>query len=129
MTLLCLNSCELDLIGDSGGGDDPIPVYQTEILEIRMTPDTVAVNDTLLIECIIKDSLDTRFVFQWGLNEARIVPVNGRTDGSIIRWVASDIPDNDEARERIAIVAVDNGSIDSLKATKSFTIIVKRQGE
>ena len=52
----------------SGLGPDPDPVPQTQVLAINLYPDTVAVGDTVLIDCIIKDSLDKSFKFYWDLS-------------------------------------------------------------
>ena len=66
----------------------PPPPAQTRVLGIRLDPDTVAVADTVLIHAVIEDSLDTRFRFLWGMQESTMLPVDGRMDGSRIRFVA-----------------------------------------
>lgn len=121
--LILFNGC--DAYGTRGTPPDPPPEPQTEILEIRLDPDTVAVGDTVLIHAVIRDSLDSRFVYDWRLNEARIVPVNGITTGPKIRYIAPRT--SDVAGEVIDVsggVEIDNGSTDSTKVTENFDIPV-----
>lgn len=106
-----------------GTPPDPEPPPQTEILEIRLDPDTVAVGDTVLIHVVIRDSLDTRFVYEWGLDEDRVVPVDGTTMGPKIRYIAprsSDVSGEVDPIRRS--VEIDNGSTDSTKVVESFRI-------
>lgn len=109
------------------GTPDPEPVPQTEILEIRLTPDTVAVGDTVLIHCLIKDSLDTRFNFFWNLDKERTVSVNGKIDGPRIKWWAKGFEylELGEVQSLTTSVRVDNNSEDSVSVTEVFQIDIK----
>ncbi len=66
------------LTKDYGSGDDPGigGPYQTRILKVLVQPDTVARGDTTRITCVIKDSLDKRFIFVWQLQYGK--PINVR---------------------------------------------------
>ena len=103
------------------GTTDPDPIPQTKVLSINLYPDTVAVGDTVLIHCIIEDSLDMRFKFYWGFGSP--IPVNGTIYGSRIKWEAkstSDIPG--EVRNGNTGVRIDNGSADLLPVTELISI-------
>lgn len=108
------------------GTPDPEPIPQTRVLEIKLTPDTVAVGDTVLIHCVIEDSLDSRFKFYWNLGEERTIPVNGSFTGPRIKWWAKGFEhlDSGEVQTPIRGVRVDNGSQDSITDYKSFEIPV-----
>ena len=117
--LLVLSGCG-DLFGSP---PDPPQELQTEILEIRLMPDTVAVGDTLLIHAIISDSLDSRFKYFWGLGD--LIPVNGTTVGPKIRFIAPRTSDvAGEVSPVTSSVRVDNASTDSLAVTELFDIPV-----
>ena len=121
--LILLNGC--DAFGTRGTPPDPPPAPQTEILDIRLDPDTVVVGDTVLIHAVIRDSLDSRFVYDWRLNEDRVVPVNGTTMGPKIRYVAPRTSDvTGEVIDVSGGVEIDNGSTDSTKVTENFDIPV-----
>ncbi|WP_138432015.1 hypothetical protein [Fodinibius saliphilus] len=125
---LLLAMLVLFLVANCGTGPDPEPIPQTEILEIRLTPDTAAVGDTVLIHCVIEDSLDERFKFYWSLDEERLIPINGTITGPKIRWKASGF-EYLEAGEVTIVggdVRVDNGSEDSVAVTKLIDIPVKQ---
>lgn len=64
----------------------PGPAPQTRVVGVRLSPDTVAALDTVLIHVLIEDSLDTRFRFLWGMPNT--LPVDGRLDGLRIRHIA-----------------------------------------
>ncbi len=72
---LITSSC---LTKDYGSGDDPGigGPYQTRILKVLVQPDTVAQGDTTRITCVIKDSLDKRFIFVWQFDMEK--PINVR---------------------------------------------------
>lgn len=61
-------SC-LDMSGMFDSDDDyspsPPPIYNTEILRVDITPNPVMAGDSVLFTCIITDSLDPAFKFQW----------------------------------------------------------------
>jgi len=123
LAFLLLAATGCDAAPPFGTPPDPPPPPQTEILEIRLDPDTVAVGDTVLIHAVIRDSLDSRFVYEWGLNEDRVVPVNGTTMGPRIRFVAPQSSDTPGVVDPIgAYVEVDNGSTDSTTVLESFRI-------
>ncbi len=103
------------------GTTDPDPIPQTKVLSINLYPDTVAVGDTVLIHCIIEDSLDIRFKFYWGFGSP--IPVNGTIHGSKIRYKAKSTSDIPGVVEDVAtVVRIDNGSMDSVSITKVFRI-------
>ena len=55
----------------AGCGEGAYPEYGpvTEFIEFRYEPsDTVTVGDTLIIHCVIKDSLDTSMGYDWIFN-------------------------------------------------------------
>jgi len=124
-TLLSIIVLACDIQIGSGGGE-PVPIPQTKVLEIRMTPDTVAVNDTLLIECIIEDSLDSRFKFDWRLEEFRKEPVEGKLDGNKIKWVAKNLNFQSDTFQLFGSVIIDNGSKDSIEVRETISIIIKK---
>lgn len=107
-------------------GPDPEPVfdYQTEFVDIIVTPDTVAVGDTVLIHAIIKDSLDTKFTFNWTMQ--KLIPVNGKIDGSMIKWKAIRFTNNEGevVRYRRAVEA-DNGDNSKDTPVRRFDIYIK----
>jgi len=100
--------------GVGQSGTDTTKPPQTRILRIDMTPDTVVSRDTMLIHCVIQDSLDTRFKFNWLLGTDTLA-VNGTVIGSYINYVAPSF--NNMKKGTIFIVSgtvgVDNGSSDS----------------
>jgi len=104
----------------------------TEILRIELTPDTLIVGDTLLIRCVVKDSLDPELLFSWGLASERIVPVNGKTDNSVIRWHTGELnlfankPDSVKISSVFPYVIVSKTGEYS-DVIKSFNIYIKRQ--
>ena len=104
----------------------------TEILRIELTPDTLIMGDTLLIRCVVKDSLDPALLFSWNLANERIVPVNGKTDSSVIRWNAGDLdwfgnrPDSVKKMYLLTNVRVSKQGEYS-ESTEYFKIYLKRQ--
>ena len=103
----------------------------TEILRIELTPDTLIMGDTLLIRCVVKDSLDPALLFSWNLANERIVPVNGKKDSNVIRWHAGDLnlfankPDSVKISSVFPYVMVSKTSEYS-DVIKSFNIYIKR---
>ena len=77
---------------DAGGvyspPPDPLPPPPTRVVRLTLDPDTVVVGDTALFHVVIEDSLDTGFRYVWSSPEERLVPVDGRTDGPRVRWIA-----------------------------------------
>lgn len=123
LSIFFIITCDIQF---GGGKGDPVPIPQTTVLEIRMTPDTVAVNDTLLIECIIKDSLDSRFKFDWRLNDFRLEPVEGKLDGNKIKWIAKNLNFQSDTFQLFGSVIIDNGSKDSVEVRETISIIIKK---
>lgn len=118
---LLLGSCGL---GSYEGRPDDDPVPQTEILRFELTPDTVATEDTVLIHCVIEDSLDERFEYRWKLGSDTLA-VNGTILGPRIRWIAPDLNiSQGEVQESSAGIIIDNGSRDSAIVEGSFQIPV-----
>ncbi|MEX0779094.1 MAG: hypothetical protein WD491_00070 [Balneolales bacterium] len=70
------------------GGGLPEPPYQTEILEVRVEPDTVAAGDSVRFTCVIKDSLDDRFIYNWVIRN--VAPTS--TESNSITIKAPDKP-------------------------------------
>jgi hypothetical protein len=91
---------------------------QTQIIEVRVAPNPVAVGDTATFTCIIEDSLDERFRFQWGIEGDGSLQ-DTVTKENIFKWVAPNNP-----KKYLHTVDVDNGAQDSLPTGKSFTVTV-----
>jgi hypothetical protein len=98
---------------------DPSPPLQTRILQVKVEPNPVTMGDTATFTCIIADSLDERFRFEWGI----------AGDGSLkdtvtlknqFKWEAPN-----EIKEYLHTVNVNNGTEpDSIPTSKSFTVNV-----
>ena len=83
--LSALAACD---VGPVTTPPDPPAPAQTRVVRLTLSPDTVAVGDTTLIHVVIKDSLDARFRYEWGIDRSYRLPVDGRLDGSQIRFIA-----------------------------------------
>lgn len=120
------SSCHIFDSYEGRPDDDPVP--QTKILRFELTPDTVLVNDTLLVHCVIEDSLDTSFEFNWKIRLGEVVPINGSITNDKIKWVASgfDYLDSGEVANISTGVIIDNGSEDSSFVHGTFNIIVRQ---
>lgn len=108
------------------GSPDPDPEfdYQTEFVDIIVTPDTVAVGDTVLIHAIIKDSFDTNFIYSWSLNDP--IPVNGKINGPMIKWKATRYTNNEgEVVRTSSSVEADNGDTSKDSPIERFFIYIK----
>ncbi|MEM9665813.1 MAG: hypothetical protein AAF970_12810 [Bacteroidota bacterium] len=90
MLTLSLTGCDIGLEGDPTG-DDRFP-FVTEILEIRVEPSLLAVGDTTLITCVVRDSTNDQLRFIWGVPGfgGAALPVNGSLEGPQVKWVAPD---------------------------------------
>lgn len=87
-------------------------------------PSPVAVGDTVTLKAVIRDSLDERFRFEWGLPD--LIPVDGSTSGPVVRWKATRTSDTPgEITSVIASVEIDNGSRDSIPPVMAFQIPVR----
>jgi hypothetical protein len=116
-----LHACNFP--SDSGG--DELRPPQTEILDVRVQPDTVAPGDTASLTCVIEDSLDERFLFRWDIDKGEVLGAKKENNFFIseddnIRWIAP----SKESSYLIGVIA-DNGSEDSLSAREGFTIVVE----
>ncbi len=124
------------LTKDYGSGDDPGigGPYQTRILKVLVQPDTVAQGDTTRITCVIKDSLDKRFIFVWFFLVGKTIntrdttwepPSNyiGQSSGhrNYIDWVAP----TDTSGFFGITVRVDNRTKDSVAVESGNAVIVK----
>jgi hypothetical protein len=83
---------------------------------VRVEPNPVAASDTATFICIIEDSLDKRFRFEWGFQG---VIGDTITDENFIHWKA---PDTSGTFNHT--VEVFNGSQDSVAPGRSFSIEV-----
>lgn len=99
---------------------DPQPPLQTVILEMQVEPNPVAVNDTATFTCIIEDSLDDWFRYDWNFGSQ--TAEDTVTQQNWITWQAPDT-----AGTFLHSVSVSNGSQDSLPDSRSFTIRVVGQ--
>jgi len=71
---------------DGGTGEFP---PATEILRVEVEPNPVAVGDTAVFTCVIEDSLESGFRFQWFLPGIE----GATTDTNQYRWGAPAEPD------------------------------------
>jgi len=132
LVLTSLNACET--LGDP---DPEEPTYPpaTTILRVELTPDTLVQGDTLTLKCVVKDSLDPNLRFDWSLSSTRIIPVNGRTDQSVVKWHTGDsdyfmnLPDSIEISGPRSAVYVDkiHETVKYEQVVKNFTIYIKRK--
>ena len=97
---------------------DPEPPLQTLILGVTVDPNPVAIGDTATFTCIIEDSLDKRFKFEWGIEGDESLR-DTVTEKNIFKWLAPDNP-----KEYLHTVHANNGSQDSVAPGRSFTITV-----
>jgi len=98
----------------------PEPPPQTQILRIDIIPnDTLAPGDTATFRCVIADSLDTRFIFTWGIDKKNGTELI-KTDTNSIQWVA---PKNSKIYTHN--VSVNNGSKDSTSVFQYFDVYVR----
>ncbi len=107
----------MTLLEACGSGEGPDTYYppQTKIVRIDLTPDTVATQDTVLIHCVIKDSLDKRFTYTWLLGKDTLA-VNGTVTGPYIKFIAPAFSTRPKGTVVMFLggVSVDDGSSDSL---------------
>ncbi|SMO94182.1 hypothetical protein [Gracilimonas mengyeensis] len=114
---------------ESCGVPDPEPTYdyQTEILEVNVTPDTVVVGDTVLFHCVIEDSLDPSFKFNWiSIPEEDLIPVNGKVNGPKVKWQAEPYAGSPGENVRVRFtVIVDNGDESKDQPTETFYFYIQ----
>ncbi|MEQ9308254.1 MAG: hypothetical protein RLN90_02300 [Balneolaceae bacterium] len=126
--VLLLSGCDISFPGSAG---DPEPIFQTTILSINFSPDTLIVGDTLTIHCLISDSLDERFKFNWNLGSDRTLPVNGVLDGNKIRWRSKENDLNGFVGEVVlfsgSVEVVNPSDTINLKVVESFVIKIKQR--
>jgi hypothetical protein len=97
-----------------GGGENP-PVFQTEILEVRVEPNPVAVGDTTTLTVIIEDSLDTSFRFSW------FIPgPDTTTEINQLLWIADIDPGTHSA-----VVSADNGNYENSRQPVAEEFIIE----
>ena len=89
--LLSAGGCDIGFPGGGNPGDDGPPPLQTQIFEMRVEPDTVAVGDTARFTAVTKDSTDSRFGFHWSFGAGS--PNGAVTKDSTVLWTA---PEEDE---------------------------------
>ena len=112
---------------NDGGGDQEHPP-QTQILDVKVQPDTVAPGDTASFTCIIKDSTDKRFKFYWVVDTGEVIGAEKQnvgsneyvSEGNYIKWVAPNKRD-----QYLLGVIVNNGTKDSVEVREGFLIVVK----
>lgn len=111
VTVLLLSGC------DSFGGDEYRPKV-TEILEVRVEPNPVAVGDTAVFTCVVEDSTDTTLSFVWFLGEKVdttrtnqtkwIAPSETRTYSHKVRVVRPGDASVQSTQERFTVTVTDN---------------------
>jgi hypothetical protein len=89
---------------------------QTDILDVRVEPNPVAVGDTTVFTCVIADSLDERFEFRWVGGGGDLVETS--TEDSTALWVVPDTPG-----EYRAGVTADKDT-DGAPPSRTFTVTV-----
>ena len=123
---LALAACDVSLGPPPSTPPDPPAPLQTRVERVELSPDTVAVGDTVLIHVVIRDSLDTSFRYIWGMPRKSMIPVDGRLDGPRVRVVA---PRTSEVPGRVVpagtSVYVTNGVQGSRGVTYSFSIPIR----
>jgi hypothetical protein len=111
---LLLTGCDLEGIGGTNPG--PGPASQTDILDVRVEPNPVAVGDTAVFTCAIADSTDERFEFRWAFSAGT---ENGAvTMDNTYLWKAPNEPG--EYRHRVGA----NNGTDAAPPSRSFTVTV-----
>jgi hypothetical protein len=111
---LLLTGCDLEGIGGTNPG--PGPASQTDILDVRVEPNPVAVGDTAVFTCVIADSTDERFEFRWAFSAGT---ENGAvTMDNTYLWRAPNEPG--EYRHRVGA----NNGTDAAPPSRSFTVTV-----
>lgn len=85
---LLLTGCDLEGIGGTNPG--PGQASQTDILDVRVEPNPVAVGDTAVFTCVLADSTDKRFKFRWVGGRGAVVETP--TEDRSALWIAPDTP-------------------------------------
>jgi len=111
---LLLTGCDLEGIGGTNPGLGP--ASQTDILDVRVEPNPVAVGDTAVFTCAIADSTDERFEFRWVGGGGDVVETP--TEDSTALWIAPDA----SGVYRPGVTA-DNGT-DGAPPSRTFTVTV-----
>jgi len=110
---LLLTGCDLEGIGGTNPGKGQ---SQTNILDVRVEPNPVAVGDTAVFSCAIADSTDERFEFRWVGGGGDVVETP--TEDSTTLWVAPDASGVYHPG-----VTADNGT-DGAPPSRTFTVTV-----
>jgi len=112
MPFVILSSCSGPWSGD---WDRPIPL--TEILAIEYNPEHIVVGDSVRFKCVIRDSLDESYHFDWRFT----------TDSFLLRKVSDDpyitVLFDSAGVYQVRIVA-DNSQFNNLGVVKNLTITV-----
>lgn len=93
------------------------PEMQTEILAVFVEKDTINYPDSTKITCMIEDSTDHSFEFEWGFEG----PGDTVTKVNYVYWQA---PKDTGMYKHI--VLVDNGNISKISPTETFRVYVKK---
>ncbi|HKJ32495.1 MAG TPA: hypothetical protein VKA34_11740 [Balneolales bacterium] len=119
LVVILLESCG---VGPGSGGETEYPP-QTKILRIDLTPDTVATRDTVLIHCVIKDSLDKRFKYYWGMGPDTLA-VYGTVTGPYLKYIAPAFNNRPNGSVVLVsgVITIDNGSSDSTSVSGEIDI-------
>lgn len=104
-----------------------LPVYQTSIRRITITPDTAVNGDTVRIEAVVADSTDERFRYSWWLaGEGEILPLDDHPDQSVVQLVVPrNLGCSPYVRWVSGIVTADNRVPGEEPATSHFTAYVR----
>jgi len=110
--LVILSSCSEPWSGD---WDRPVPL--TEILRIEYNPERIVVGDSVRFKCVIRDSLDESYHFDWRFT----------ADSFMLRRVSDNpfitVLFDSAGVYQVRIVA-NNSQINNLGAVKNLTITV-----
>lgn len=125
LTLVLMHGC-INWPSDSGGDQYYPP--QTQILNVKVQPDTVAPGDTASFTCVISDSTDKRFNFYWAIDAGVVIGAEKQnadnnqyvSEENRIKWVAPN-----KSNYYTLGVFVTNGSKDSTGVREGFAIVVE----
>lgn len=111
ITALLFSGCE------SFGGDEYRPKV-TDILDVPVEPNPVAVGDTAVFTCIVEDSLDESLSFYWDL--AGLSPTF-TTDTNQYRWAAPS--DTGTYRHQVEVNRPGDASVDHTQEYFEVTVV------
>ncbi len=94
LTLLLLLATTTSCLPDTWEDPpDPEPTYWTEIIRVDVTPDTVAIGDTLTLKVVFKDSLNANTEFRWRFGNAEIITTKSSSLKYYINPAIYQVPD------------------------------------